>query len=130
MKLVQIWLLFVAVAALFATYLGFVDLDYVKNYQFQLAKDLVNPLTGRLYGTWTFLAAVVRIIGAFHLHERGMYLTVQATFVIAFMFFNYEYFIAKTTSFADVGRPMLFAVSTFLWILFDHLYSNKNKKIS
>lgn len=111
------WLIFVSSLALFAAILGFKFQETIKERQFSLAPQQVSPLAGRLYSIWTLLACVVRLIGAFFLHERGACLIVLSTFLIAIFFFAYETFITQTVPIVNSATPFLVASISSIWVI-------------
>lgn len=69
------------------------------------AADQVTPLAARLFGTYTFLAAIVRIYASYHLHLAPVYSMAVWTYVVALFHFGSEWAVYRT---ARLGPPILF----------------------
>ncbi|RWA04812.1 hypothetical protein EKO27_g10289 [Xylaria grammica] len=69
------------------------------------AADQVTPLAARLFGTYTFLAAVVRLYASYHLHLAPVYHITIWTYVIALFHFGSEWAVYRS---AYLGPPILF----------------------
>ncbi|KAI1347076.1 hypothetical protein F5Y01DRAFT_307842 [Xylaria sp. FL0043] len=67
--------------------------------------DQVTPLAARLFGTYTFLAAVVRIYASYNLHIAPVYNITIWTYIIALFHFGSEWAVYRT---AYLGPPILF----------------------
>ncbi|KAI1358436.1 hypothetical protein F5Y08DRAFT_345702 [Xylaria arbuscula] len=67
--------------------------------------DQVTPLAARLFGTYTFLAAVVRIYASYNLHIAPVYDMAIWTYVIALFHFVSEWAVYRS---AYLGPPILF----------------------
>ena len=67
--------------------------------------DQVTPLAARLFGTYTFLAAVVRIYASYNLHLAPVYDMAIWTYVIALFHFASEWAVYRS---AYLGPPILF----------------------
>uniref|UniRef100_A0A8H7KFL6 Uncharacterized protein n=1 Tax=Bionectria ochroleuca TaxID=29856 RepID=A0A8H7KFL6_BIOOC len=81
------------------------------------ATDQLTPLTGRLFGTWTFIISIVRLYAAYHLHHGPVYNIALWTYVVAFSHFASELFIFKSMTF---GLPQFFpftlATCALIWM--------------
>ncbi|KAI0975038.1 hypothetical protein F4678DRAFT_360049 [Xylaria arbuscula] len=67
--------------------------------------DQVTPLAARLFGTYTFLAAIVRIYASYNLHIAPIYNIAVWTYVVALFHFGSEWAVYRT---AYLGPPILF----------------------
>ncbi|KAI0520707.1 hypothetical protein F5B22DRAFT_48149 [Xylaria bambusicola] len=67
--------------------------------------DQVTPLAARLFGTYTFLAAVVRIYASYNLHLAPVYQMAIWTYVVALFHFASEWAVYRS---AYLGPPILF----------------------
>lgn len=123
------WIIFLSSLALFAAILGYFFQDTVKERQFSNTPNEVTPLAGRLYSTWTFLASVVRIIGSFYLHERGVCLILLSSFVVAFYFFMYEMFVSQTVPLKNAITPLIVSSISIVWLFLSLPPSNPLKKL-
>ncbi|KAI0536638.1 hypothetical protein GGR58DRAFT_382240 [Xylaria digitata] len=67
--------------------------------------DQVTPLAARLFGTYTFLAAVVRLYASYNLHIAPVYNITIWTYIIALFHFGSEWAVYRS---AYLGPPILF----------------------
>ncbi|KAK5624824.1 hypothetical protein RRF57_000540 [Xylaria bambusicola] len=67
--------------------------------------DQVTPLAARLFGTYTFLAAVVRIYASYNLHIAPVYKMAIWTYIVALFHFASEWAVYRS---AYLGPPILF----------------------
>ncbi|KAI1170620.1 transmembrane domain-containing protein [Nemania sp. FL0916] len=67
--------------------------------------DQVTPLAARLFGTYTFVSAVVRLYASYHLHLAPVYHMAVWTYVVALFHFASEWAVYRT---AYLGPPILF----------------------
>ncbi|EXJ89074.1 hypothetical protein A1O3_02138 [Capronia epimyces CBS 606.96] len=87
------------------------------------AKDQVNPLAGRLFGVYTFVAGLLRIYGAYHVENPVAYQLALWGYVVAAVHFTSELLVYKTIRFnGPQGIPFVFASSGVLWMLLQYDY--------
>ncbi|GAP84742.1 putative transmembrane domain-containing protein [Rosellinia necatrix] len=67
--------------------------------------DQVSPLAARLFGTYTFISAVVRLYASYNLHLAPVYNMAIWTYVVALFHFGSEWAVYRT---AYIGPPILF----------------------
>ncbi|KAI1123850.1 transmembrane domain-containing protein [Nemania abortiva] len=67
--------------------------------------DQVTPLAARLFGTYTFISAIVRIYASYYLHLAPVYNMAIWTYVVALFHFGSEWAVYRT---AYLGPPILF----------------------
>ncbi|KAI3316684.1 transmembrane domain-containing protein [Xylariaceae sp. AK1471] len=67
--------------------------------------DQVTPLAARLFGTYTFISAIVRIYASYNLHLAPVYNIAVWTYVVALFHFGSEWAVYRT---AYIGPPILF----------------------
>ncbi|KAF7560926.1 hypothetical protein G7046_g3214 [Stylonectria norvegica] len=81
------------------------------------AEDQLTPLAGRLFGTWTFVACIVRLYAAYHLDNGPVYNIAYWTYIVALGHFSSELFVFKTMTF---GLPQVFpftlATMALIWM--------------
>jgi hypothetical protein len=69
------------------------------------ASDQLTPLAGRLFGTYTVVAALVRLYAAYNITAQPMYDLAMWTYVVALGHFVSEFLVYKTM---DFGLPQFF----------------------
>ncbi|KAJ8119695.1 hypothetical protein ONZ43_g3409 [Nemania bipapillata] len=67
--------------------------------------DQLTPLAGRLFSTYTFMAAIVRLYASYNLHLAPVYNMAIWTYVIALFHFASEWAVYRT---AYLSLPILF----------------------
>ncbi|KAJ2966360.1 hypothetical protein NUW58_g10679 [Xylaria curta] len=67
--------------------------------------DQVTPLAARLFGTYTFISAIVRIYASYNLHLAPVYNIAIWTYIVALFHFSSEWAVFRT---AYLGPPILF----------------------
>lgn len=112
------WLFFVSFASLFGTLQAFYSTALLKQYQFNKAQHEVTPLAGRLFGCWTTLATLIRVTCALEPWNMSVYRLTICTFILAISIYAHSFLIARSISFRNVMMPMVFAVPSFVWMVF------------
>ncbi|KAI1824560.1 transmembrane domain-containing protein [Xylaria intraflava] len=67
--------------------------------------DQVTPLAARLFATYTFISAIVRIYASYNLHLAPIYNIALWTYVVALFHFGSEWAVFRS---AYLGPPILF----------------------
>ena len=73
------------------------------------AKDQVTPLAARLFGTYTFLAGLIRFYACYRLEDRFLYQMAMWTHIIAGVHFASEILVYKTIKMTGPELFPLFA---------------------
>ncbi|CAI6337572.1 unnamed protein product [Periconia digitata] len=77
----------------------------------------VTPLTGRLFGTWTLLAAVIRLYGAYYINEKPVYELAMAAYAVAWCHFMSEWVVFGTTRWGiPLAGPAVISTGTLVWM--------------
>lgn len=81
------------------------------------AQDQVTPLAARLFGTYTFISAIVRLYASYHLHLAPVYQMAVWTYVVALGHFLSEFLVYKTARFGTpIALPFFFATVGVAWM--------------
>ncbi|KAK0726380.1 hypothetical protein B0T21DRAFT_336693 [Apiosordaria backusii] len=87
------------------------------------AKDQVTPLAARVFGTYTFVAGIIRLYASYQIDNYALYQMGIWTHVIAAIHFTSEMLIFKTIRFSGPQIfPFLAAYGGTTWMLLQ--YSN------
>lgn len=87
------------------------------------AKDQVTPLAARVFGTYTFMAGIIRFYASYNLENESLYKLGIWTHVIAAVHFTSEFFIYKTLRFSGPQIfPFLAAYGGTLWMVLQYGY--------
>ncbi|RUS81750.1 hypothetical protein EGW08_010504 [Elysia chlorotica] len=118
-NLLRIWIGLIGMVAVGSTIRCFIAPNYAYEMIFSIDQNNVSALTSRLFGVWTFLSGVVRVMCAFDLHNRSLYHLTLFTFVLALVYFVSEVFIYKTAKLESAGilAPLLISSSTIVLML-------------
>jgi Erg28 like protein len=77
----------------------------------------VNELSARTFGTWTFLASVVRLFAAYYISDPQIYQIAFCSYAVAFAHFLSEWLIFKTTTWgAGLVGPIFVSSGTLVWM--------------
>lgn len=115
-RLLQRWLVLVACLRLFSVYIGLFDLDKFKIGLFDLQPELVHPLYGRTFATWTTLTCALCLFCARDPTSPPIYGATLTSFVLALLHLGSETLYFKTISWRGGLTPMLIAGLTTLWM--------------
>ncbi|EMF10946.1 Erg28 protein [Sphaerulina musiva SO2202] len=78
----------------------------------------VTPLSARTFGTWTALSSIIRLYGAYNIHDAKIYELCLWTYGIAFGHFLSEWWIFGTARWGrGLAGPVLVSTVTSLWML-------------
>jgi hypothetical protein len=84
----------------------------------QQSTSPVTPLSARTFGTWTALSSIIRLYGAYHIHDKVVYELCLWTYALAFAHFTSEWLVFGT---ARLSRgfiaPMMVASLSMAWML-------------
>jgi hypothetical protein len=77
----------------------------------------VTPLSGRTFGTWTFLSSVIRLYAAYNVDNPVVYQLAYWTYAIAFGHFVSEWLIFGTARWSKgLAGPVIVATGTLIWM--------------
>jgi Erg28 like protein len=83
----------------------------------------VTPLSARTFGTWTFIASIVRLYAAYHLDEPAWYQVAFWTYLVAFGHFMSELVVYKTARWRGPWlAPAIVSTSSLLWMTMQYSY--------
>ena len=81
------------------------------------ARDQVSPLAARLFGTWTFMAGLIRFYASYNLENPSLYQLAIWTHVLAAAHFTSETLVFKTIRFSGPQIfPFAAAFGGTLWM--------------
>lgn len=112
----RLWLVLVSCAALFATAMGYCDVESVRSKQFANAPDQVSPLAARLWAVWTLLAAVVRLATAAAPGDRALFVACWLSFAVAFGFYATELLVFASLPARNVVGPAVASTVSLVWM--------------
>ena len=121
------WLLGVAVLTALGAVQGLARQETLRRHQFSgpgarrgmAGQHELSSLAGRLFAWWTMVSCTVRAVAAFHLDERGPYLTAVASFVLVLVFYGTEVFVTGTVPAGKAVAPFIVATSSLVVLLLD-----------
>ncbi|KAK3323966.1 hypothetical protein B0T22DRAFT_375000 [Podospora appendiculata] len=81
------------------------------------AKDQVTPLAARVFGTYTFMAGIIRFYASYQLENASLYQLAMWTHIIAGVHFTSELLVFKTIKFSGPQFfPFAAAYSGAIWM--------------
>jgi hypothetical protein len=77
----------------------------------------VTPLSGRTFGTWTFLTSIVRLYAAYNINDPSMYKLALWTYGVAWLHFMSEWWVFGTTFWGlPLAGPVCVASGSLVWM--------------
>eukprot|EP00198_Chlamydomonas_reinhardtii_P004110 XP_001693446.1 predicted protein [Chlamydomonas reinhardtii] len=112
----QRWLVLVAGLRMLAVVIGIFAPNKLKSQVFDRRPELVTPLLGRLFATWTLMTCALCLACARDPSNKTVYLTTLFSFAVALAFFLGELLIFKTLSIRGAISPMIVASISTTWL--------------
>lgn len=82
-----------------------------------LSRTRATPLQARTFATWTFMAAVIRVYAAYHIHERAFYELAFMTYTTAWLHFMSEWFVFGSCHWgAPIAGPVIGSSVSLVWM--------------
>lgn len=110
------WLIFAASLRVLSVFIGYMNPDVFKTKVFRRRPDLVNPLYGRTFATWTAVTCMLCVLCAFNMREPTLYLATMGSFAAALLHFGTELVIYKTVDVKGATSPFLVASISLVWM--------------
>jgi len=71
-----------------------------------------------MFGTWTALSCIIRLVAAYHINDLPMYYIVLCSYVLAFAHFGSEWLVFGTMKSGRGLAPVLgVSASSIVWML-------------
>lgn len=104
------WLLFISVVSGINTVQCFFGPKVSRRIYHCKPQD-VSPLAARVFGTWTFLSAVIRGMCAYNIQNLAVYQLTMVTFALALLHFGSEWLLFRSTNLRSPGlvSPLIVA---------------------
>ncbi|KAI9839298.1 MAG: hypothetical protein M1819_003293 [Sarea resinae] len=81
-------------------------------------KSPVTPLSGRTFGTWTFLSSIIRLWAAYHITNPQLYQIALCTYAIALFHFASEWLVFGTARWGrGLAGPAIVSTTSLCWML-------------
>ncbi|OQD75370.1 hypothetical protein PENDEC_c007G01330 [Penicillium decumbens] len=110
------WLLFVSVVSAVNSLQAYCSPDYTSKL-YTNGVVPVEPLSGRVFGTWTFLSAVIRMTAAYNIDSPIAYNLAIWTYGIALTHFVGELVFGNASLKGRFLSPLIVASSSVAWML-------------
>ncbi|KAL9020796.1 MAG: hypothetical protein Q9185_001980 [Variospora sp. 1 TL-2023] len=82
------------------------------------SKAEVTAFAGRLFGSWSFLSALIRLYAAYHINDEHLYFLALCTYLIVLTHFTGELLVYGTLKVGTGLAPPLFVATTsVVWML-------------
>jgi len=117
-KWLSYWLIFVALISINMSITSFFTTDVLKNLQFVRVPDQITPITGRFYGAWTILAALIRFIAGFDIHNKQLFTLAYLSFWVALLVYTNELVAQHTIPLFNALPPLATAAISVIWMTF------------
>jgi len=77
----------------------------------------VTALSSRTFGTWTFLAAIIRLYAAYNITNAAVYQLAIWVYFVAFAHFSSEWMVFKTARWGlPIAGPMIISSGSLVWL--------------
>ncbi|KAJ5273282.1 Ergosterol biosynthetic protein 28 [Penicillium angulare] len=110
------WLVFVSAVSAINSLQAYCSVDYTSLLYTNGSKPC-EALSGRVFGTWTFLSAVIRMTAAYNLTTPVAYDLAIWTYVIALTHFTGELIFGNASLKGRFLSPLIVASSSIAWML-------------
>ncbi|XP_033118933.1 probable ergosterol biosynthetic protein 28 [Anneissia japonica] len=92
------------------------------------SEDQVTSLAVRLFGVWTFLAAVLRITCALYIHNNQVYFLTLGSFILVFVHFISELLIFKSAVFSvEIISPLAISGTSIILMIVGRWFLEPHK---
>jgi hypothetical protein len=82
-----------------------------------LAPNQVTSLSGRTFGTWTFLSSIIRLYAALNIHDPLVFQLALATYGVAWGHFMGEWMVFGTARWGRaLAGPVVVSTGTLVWM--------------
>ncbi|KAF7715989.1 Uncharacterized protein PECH_004586 [Penicillium ucsense] len=109
------WLVFVSVVSAVNSLQAYSSADYTSKLYTNGALVL-DSLSGRVFGTWTFLSAVIRMTAAYNIDSPIAYNLAMWTYGIALVHFTLELVVGNASLRGRFLSPLLVASGSLAWM--------------
>ncbi|KAJ5484067.1 Ergosterol biosynthetic protein 28 [Penicillium diatomitis] len=109
------WLVFVSVVSAVNSLQAYSSADYTSKLYTNGALVL-DSLSGRVFGTWTFLSAVIRMTAAYNMDSPIAYNLAMWTYGIALVHFTLELVVGNASLRGRFLSPLLVASGSLAWM--------------
>ncbi|KAJ5112596.1 hypothetical protein N7532_000641 [Penicillium argentinense] len=110
------WLAFVSVVSAINSLQAYRSADYTSAL-YTNGAIAVEPLSGRLFGTWTFLSSVIRMMAAYNIDNPVAYDLALWTYGIALTHFVGELVFGNAQLRGRFLSPLIVASTSLAWML-------------
>jgi hypothetical protein len=77
----------------------------------------VTALSARTFGTWTFMASLIRFYAAYNINDPAMYQLAMWSYAVAWVHFTSEWLVFGTTRWGKpLAGPVIVANSSLIWM--------------
>ncbi|KAH3665748.1 hypothetical protein OGAPHI_003936 [Ogataea philodendri] len=107
----------ISAVSVFNSVQTYVNTDLTKRV-YEANPNAVTPLSARTFGTWTLLAAIVRIYASYYISNPQLYDVCLYSYVLALLHFGSEWLLFKTAKFGKgLLGPLIVATTSITWMV-------------
>ncbi|KAJ5881588.1 uncharacterized protein N7529_000260 [Penicillium soppii] len=110
------WLVFVSVVSALNSVQAYCSPQYTSQL-YSNGQVPASPLSGRVFGTWTFLSAVIRMTAAYNIDNPVAYNLAMWTYGIALTHFVGELIVGNATLKGRFLSPLIVASASLAWMI-------------
>eukprot|EP00128_Syssomonas_multiformis_P017515 Colp12_sorted_trinity150504_noHs@15960 len=91
--------------------------SYLHGNLFTVSEANITDLTARMFGSWTFLAGLLRLYCAADINSKSTYQVTMWSFALVFAEFAAEVFLYNTAALTPgIVLPFIISGGSFLWM--------------
>lgn len=111
------WLFFISVVSIFNSVQCYVSGIKLTQKVYSKAPSKINSLSCRLFGTWTFVACIIRLYGSLFYYEEHIYQLTFISYVVALLHFGSELVLFRSCA-LDKGfmGPLIVSTTSLAWM--------------
>lgn len=120
------WQFFVAATALFNSVQNLFGTTLTKQVYAGKPAE-VTGLQARTFASWTLVSAIVRLYGAYYIHEKAVYELAMWTYAVAMLHFVSEWLVFGSAKLSrGLIGPLIIAPLSLTWMVaqYDHYVQN------
>ncbi|KAJ5727131.1 hypothetical protein N7493_004951 [Penicillium malachiteum] len=110
------WLLFVSAVSAINSLQAYTSANYT-SLLYTNGSVPCEPLSGRVFGTWTFLSAVIRMTAAYNITTPAVYDLAIWTYAIALTHFTGELIVGNASLKGRFLSPLIVASTSIAWMV-------------
>ncbi|KAL2049911.1 hypothetical protein ABVK25_009778 [Lepraria finkii] len=111
------WLLLVSMISVGNTVQAYITTKNTREVYMRTGQE-ITAFTSRVFGTWTFVSAIVRLYAAYNISNPQVYELALVVYAIAWLHFSSEWLVFGTAAWGrGLAGPILISTGSLVWML-------------